>query len=93
MNKLLQVNCPQCEKKFAYYESEFRPFCCEKCKMIDLGHWFKESYRVPSKEQIQGDGQNGELENEEQNYNKENESDDQNQTQVDDDYEDDENNY
>jgi hypothetical protein len=97
VNKLLQVNCPQCENKFAYYESEFRPFCCEKCKMIDLGHWFKESYRVPSKEQIQGDGKNGDQDNEEQNYSKknenENESDDQNQTQVDDDYEDDENNY
>jgi endogenous inhibitor of DNA gyrase (YacG/DUF329 family) len=93
VNKLLQVNCPQCDKVFYYYQSEYRPFCCEKCKMIDLGHWFHETYRVPSKEQIQGDGKNGDQENEEQNYNEENENDDQNQTQVDDDYEDDENNY
>ena len=53
MNKLLKINCPQCEKVFYYYESEFRPFCCERCKMIDLGHWFEESYRVPSKEIVQ----------------------------------------
>lgn len=50
MNKLLKVQCPQCALTFSYYESEFRPFCCERCKMIDLGHWFEESYRVPEKE-------------------------------------------
>ena len=49
MNKLLKVKCPQCSTEFSYYESEFRPFCCERCKLIDLGHWFEESYRVPDK--------------------------------------------
>jgi endogenous inhibitor of DNA gyrase (YacG/DUF329 family) len=34
-------------KKFNYYESEFRPFCCEKCRLIDLGQWLNESYTVP----------------------------------------------
>lgn len=48
-NKNLKVNCPQCEKKFRYYASDFRPFCSERCKMIDLGHWFDESYKVPVK--------------------------------------------
>ncbi|RPJ77587.1 MAG: DNA gyrase inhibitor YacG [Alphaproteobacteria bacterium] len=52
MNKLLKVKCPQCDTIFPYYESEFRPFCCERCKMIDLGHWFEESYKVPDKETI-----------------------------------------
>ena len=46
MNKNLSVKCPNCEKKFNYYISDFRPFCCEKCKMIDLGHWFDESYTI-----------------------------------------------
>ncbi len=50
MNKSLRVKCPQCETEFAYYESEFRPFCSERCRLIDLGHWFKESYRVPEKD-------------------------------------------
>ena len=49
MNKILNVKCPQCEFEFNYYNSDYRPFCCEKCKMIDLGHWFQESYTVPSK--------------------------------------------
>jgi len=51
MNKVIMVKCPTCEKQFSYYTSEFRPFCCEKCKLIDLGHWFKESYKVPTKEE------------------------------------------
>lgn len=52
MNKIMNVKCPTCDEKFNYYQSEFRPFCCEKCKMIDLGHWFEESYRVPTKETV-----------------------------------------
>lgn len=51
MNKILPVKCPTCEKEFNYYSSEYRPFCSEKCKMVDLGHWFKETYKVPEKEQ------------------------------------------
>lgn len=47
MNKNLKVKCPGCNIVFLYYQSEFRPFCCERCKQIDLGHWFKESYVVP----------------------------------------------
>lgn len=45
-SKKLEVKCPQCDKKFQYYQSEFRPFCSNKCKMIDLGHWFDESYNI-----------------------------------------------
>jgi hypothetical protein len=30
-------------------ESPFRPFCCERCKMIDLGAWANEDYRVALK--------------------------------------------
>ena len=25
----------------------YRPFCSERCKMIDLGAWATESYRIP----------------------------------------------
>jgi hypothetical protein len=27
----------------------YRPFCCERCRLIDLGAWAEESYRVPGK--------------------------------------------
>jgi len=42
------VNCPQCGKTAAWDTSNpYRPFCSERCKMIDLGAWASESYRVP----------------------------------------------
>lgn len=86
MNKLLQVKCPQCGGVFSYYESEFRPFCTERCKMVDLGHWFEESYRVPTKEKAPTDQNNENKQNESQN-------EENNQEQFEDPYEDDENNY
>lgn len=66
MNKVFKVKCPQCDIIFSYYESEFRPFCCERCKMIDLGHWFEESYRVPTKEYKENEKQQDEDQESEQ---------------------------
>jgi len=28
-------------------ENRWRPFCSERCKLIDLGQWATEKYRVP----------------------------------------------
>ena len=47
-NKNLKIKCPKCKKVFKYYDSEFRPFCTEKCKMIDLGKWMSEEYSISS---------------------------------------------
>ena len=42
------VACPQCGKPVEWTpRSRFRPFCSERCKMIDLGNWLGEQYRVP----------------------------------------------
>ena len=46
--KKIEVSCPVCKKKFNYFSSEFRPFCCERCRLIDLGQWLSESYAVPA---------------------------------------------
>jgi len=45
--KKLEVTCPNCKKKFNFYDSQFRPFCSERCKLLDLGQWLTESYTVP----------------------------------------------
>lgn len=45
---MLKVVCPTCKNKFSYYTSDFRPFCSDRCRMIDLGHWLSESYTVPA---------------------------------------------
>lgn len=45
------VNCPQCGRPVEWNEaSRFRPFCSERCKLIDLGAWAAEAYRVPAAE-------------------------------------------
>lgn len=31
-------------------KNAFRPFCSERCKLIDLGQWVDEKFRIPSEE-------------------------------------------
>jgi len=46
------VSCPQCGKEHVWdTANRFRPFCSERCKMIDLGKWANEEYRVEQREQ------------------------------------------
>ena len=41
------VICPQCGKEHQWdTHNRFRPFCSERCKLIDLGKWANEEYRV-----------------------------------------------
>jgi endogenous inhibitor of DNA gyrase (YacG/DUF329 family) len=42
------VKCPQCGKGTEYEGNEFRPFCSERCKLIDFGAWADEEYALPS---------------------------------------------
>ena len=45
------VACPQCGKDVVWgEESPYRPFCSERCKLIDLGQWANEGYRIPLSE-------------------------------------------
>lgn len=42
------VACPRCGIAVAWTPaSRWRPFCSERCKLIDLGAWAAEAYRVP----------------------------------------------
>lgn len=46
-----KVRCPQCGGESVFSAANpWRPFCCERCKLIDLGAWADESYRVPVQE-------------------------------------------
>jgi endogenous inhibitor of DNA gyrase (YacG/DUF329 family) len=53
--KNLEVKCPSCQLKFNYYESDFRPFCSDRCRLVDLGEWLNESYRTPAQNLTQED--------------------------------------
>ena len=41
------MKCPICKKETTP-TSEFYPFCCERCKIIDLGNWASEKYVISS---------------------------------------------
>lgn len=42
------VNCPTCNRLVEWVDAEkFRPFCSERCKLIDLGEWVTGSYAIP----------------------------------------------
>ena len=40
------MQCPICHKPVKLADP-FMPFCSERCRMIDLGAWASESYRIP----------------------------------------------
>lgn len=43
----LIVNCPTCSTPVSWdAEHPWRPFCCERCRLIDLGAWADESHRI-----------------------------------------------
>ena len=47
------VACPTCSKKLEWCpENTFRPFCSERCKMIDLGAWASEEYKVAAEPSV-----------------------------------------
>ena len=43
------MKCPTCSKEIRWQDNPFRPFCSERCKLIDLSKWVSEEYRVPGK--------------------------------------------
>jgi endogenous inhibitor of DNA gyrase (YacG/DUF329 family) len=46
--------CPTC-KKSAEREGNSRfPFCTQRCRLIDLGRWIDEEYRVPGEPDTSG---------------------------------------
>lgn len=47
MNKVTTVKCPTCNKPVEWSEkSPWRPFCSERCRLIDLGEWANEEHRI-----------------------------------------------
>ena len=42
------VKCLICGKEVEYTGNEFRPFCSERCKLLDFGAWADEEYNLPA---------------------------------------------
>ncbi|HAF14353.1 MAG TPA: DNA gyrase inhibitor YacG [Blastocatellia bacterium] len=43
------MKCPTCNKPVDWKDNAHRPFCSERCKLVDLSKWVSEEYRVPGK--------------------------------------------
>jgi len=41
------AKCPTCGKSVEWKDNPWRPFCSERCKLIDFDKWTSEEYRVP----------------------------------------------
>jgi len=44
------MKCPTCHKETTAEGNPFRPFCSDRCKLIDLGRWAGGQYRIPTAE-------------------------------------------
>lgn len=42
----LLVPCPTCRKETPWANNPYRPFCSERCKLVDLGNWAEGKYQV-----------------------------------------------
>ncbi|NQZ30055.1 MAG: DNA gyrase inhibitor YacG [Oceanospirillaceae bacterium] len=41
--------CPECNTPLEWSTDNVnRPFCSERCKLLDLGSWANESYQIPA---------------------------------------------
>jgi len=47
-SETVKLNCPTCKKVVLWNDNfPYRPFCCERCRLIDLGEWASESHKIP----------------------------------------------
>lgn len=47
----MTAKCPMCGKVEQWEGNAFRPFCSERCQLLDLEGWFSERYRIPDAEE------------------------------------------
>ena len=48
MTKPMTVDCPTCGSAVQWDAANaFRPFCSDRCKLIDLGAWASEEHKLP----------------------------------------------
>jgi uncharacterized protein len=52
----MTVKCPTCKRPVEWApESKYRPFCSDRCRLIDLGAWFGEVHRIPDEPATEAD--------------------------------------
>lgn len=47
------MRCPTCKREFDPAASTAKPFCCDRCRLIDLGRWLDEGYALPEVSELE----------------------------------------
>jgi len=42
----MKIKCPTCRQRTEWNNNPYRPFCSERCKLLDLGAWGSDGYRI-----------------------------------------------
>jgi len=52
----VRITCPICKTVLENVADDYdsRPFCSARCKLVDLGNWLSDSYRIPTAERPEG---------------------------------------
>ena len=53
------IICPICKNKTTWEENPWRPFCSERCKLVDLGKWVIGDYKIEGNEETDEDEKHG----------------------------------
>ena len=50
------VKCPTCRRDVEFSPaSQYRPFCSDRCRLIDLGAWLTEQHKIPDERAVPED--------------------------------------
>lgn len=53
----MKIKCPICRKTTTWEENPCRPFCSERCRLIDLGKWASAGYSIPGEKKTKDEGE------------------------------------
>jgi endogenous inhibitor of DNA gyrase (YacG/DUF329 family) len=53
----MKIVCPICKNTTTWEENPYKPFCSERCKLMDLGAWASDDYRIAGKKEDEEDEQ------------------------------------
>jgi len=55
MTDIRTIRCPRCRQETPWQDNPHRPFCSQKCQLVDLGRWAQEEYKVPGRKLMEPD--------------------------------------
>jgi uncharacterized protein len=53
------MRCPLCKREVEWEGNAYRPFCSERCKLIDLDNWLSGRYRIAAAPKVEPENTGG----------------------------------